>query len=108
MSDLRGLITLVIVLFLAVTIVAFVFKRAFRLGFVALAILIIGSIGFIWLPQRVEQITSGETTAHEVFSGVVDDYDNSGIPEAIEEGTQTSKTVLQVVWGALKDWYYGQ
>lgn len=98
---------IILIVSLIISIISIVLRKAFRLGIVILAIIIIGSIGFIWLPEKVNQVTSGQTTTSEVVNGVVNDYGNSGMPEAIHQGSQTAKTTAERIWDAIVDWYEG-
>lgn len=97
----KELIILILVLAIIFSLLGYFFQSAIRLIVAAALIVIIGSIGFLWLPQKVDEVTSGKTTVHEVVNDVKNT--GGGIPESIGQGTQYVKDNYQS-WGeAAKD-----
>lgn len=92
----KELIILIIVLAIIFSLLGYFFQSAIRVIIAAALIVIIGSIGFLWLPQKIDEITSGKTTVHEVVNDVKNT--GGGIPESIGQGTQYVKDNYQS-WG---------
>lgn len=97
----KELIILIIILAIIFSLLGYFFQSAIRVIIAAALIVIIGSIGFLWLPQKIDEITSGKTTVDEVVNDVKNT--GGGIPESIGQGTQYVKDNYQS-WGeAAKD-----
>lgn len=92
----KELIILIIILAIIFSLLGYFFQSAIRVIIAAALIVIIGSIGFLWLPQKIDEITSGKTTVHEVVNDVKNT--GGGIPESIDQGTQYVKDNYQT-WG---------
>lgn len=100
------IIAIVFAISLIVSILSIIFRKAFRLGLVILAIVIIGSIGFIWLPKKVEQVTSGQTTTTEVMNDVVNG--DPSMSEAIDEGSHHAINITEKLINSFIEWYHGE
>ena len=97
-------ILLTVLIVLVIVAIIMIVKKAIQLGLVIIGIVVMGSIGFIWLPKQVERVTSGSATPDEVITQTVNDYDNSGIPEAIQEGSNRAKSVFQIIANNATEW----
>lgn len=78
------LIVLTIIVILISGVYAFI-KRGIKFALCIVAIFIIFTIGFIWLPKQVDRVLSGEMTVKEVIECIKNE-DGCGIKESMNEG----------------------
>lgn len=61
----------------------FLFKSAIKIIIGIVLIMVIWAVGFNWLPEQVDRITNGEATINDVAGEVINDFNESGIPESV-------------------------
>ena len=61
----------------------FLFKSAIKIIIGIVLIMVIWAVGFKWLPEQVDRITNGEATINDVAGEVINDFNESGIPESV-------------------------
>ena len=61
----------------------FLFKSAIKIIIGIVLIAVIWAVGFNWLPEQVDRITNGEATINDVAGEVINDFNESGIPESV-------------------------
>lgn len=61
----------------------FLFKSAIKIIVGIVLIAVIWAVGFNWLPEQVDRITNGEATINDVAGEVINDFNESGIPESV-------------------------
>lgn len=66
-------------------ILSAIFKSAIKLIVAGMLILSIWVVGFEWLPYQIDRIKNGDATVDEIVDEVVNDYNESGIGEKIDD-----------------------
>ena len=80
----KELIILSAIIILGFIILGSIFKTLFRVMLAIAATIVLFSIGFFWLPNKVEQIRAGETTPGEVITNA--DRNRQEMAESVKQG----------------------
>ena len=95
-------VTQLAILIIICIVIAFLVLRLLHVGirvFIAVGLIIVlFGIGYYWLPKQVDKVTSGEETVTDIIKDTVNDFENSGITESIEQGYNDIKEGWDNFW----------
>lgn len=66
-------------------ILSSIFKSAIKLIVAGMLILSMWVVGFEWLPYQIDRIKNGDATVDQIVDEVVNDYNESGIGDKIDD-----------------------
>lgn len=85
----KEMIILVLAIVVLGSILSFIFKSAIKLIVAGTLIVSIWAIGFEWLPYQIDRIKNGDATVDQIVDEVVNDYNESGIGDKIDDAINT-------------------
>lgn len=84
----KEFIILAVVALLVISVVTAVLKKSIRFLLSIWMVFVIASLGFFWLPDKVQQWTSGEATMSDTINGVISGQEKTSMDNAINKGKQ--------------------
>lgn len=85
----KEMIILVLAIIVLGSILSFIFKSAIKLIVAGTLIVSIWTIGFEWLPYQIDRIKNDNVTIDQIVDEVVNDYNESGIGDKIDDAINT-------------------
>lgn len=83
----KELVLLILIITFIITLIALILKKGIRVASSLWLALVIGSIGFIWLPEKVGQVVTGKTTINETINNITTRKEDAAIKDSIDKGT---------------------